>query len=130
MTTRGLRRLWFLGLWLMLPWPLVVFSDGFVPAVRYAILATATTLLAVTEGAGGPVGMIMGLFVGYAVATTLCCWVLAWGISRMLARLPAATGRNVSLAVLGAGLIVSLLFEPYTTPFGRGLHGGLLQVLS
>ena len=41
MTETNQRRLLFLGLWLTLPWPMVVFGEAFVPAVRYVLLAAA-----------------------------------------------------------------------------------------
>jgi hypothetical protein len=130
MTTRTTRRLWLLGLWLLVPWPLTVFSESFVPAVRYTILATATALVAVTEGAAGPVGMILGLMVGYALATTALCWLLAWAISRLLGRLPERRARLITFGCLGGGLLLALVFEPYRTTFGRAARGGLLAVLS
>lgn len=130
MTPRMLRRIWFLGLWLLLPWPLSVIGHAFVPAVRYAILACAGSSVALTEGAAGPVGMIVALFVGVAILTTLACWVIAWSIAKLLARLPVTYASTITWACLGFGLFVALFFEPYRTPFGRALTGGLLQVLS
>ena len=124
------RRLWFFGLWLLLPWPFVLFGEAFVPAVRFVILAGAASAVALTEGAAGPVGMIIGLFVGYAIGTTLLCWLFAWLISLALAPLPETTARRLTLACLVAGLVFALLFDPYTTPFGRASRGGLLEVLS
>jgi hypothetical protein len=130
MTPAAIRRTWFLGLWLLLPWPLALIGDGFVPAVRYAILAAASSSIAVVEGAAGPVGAIVALLTGYAVVTTLACWGIAWGIGRGLALLPAAQAAAVTWVCLGLGLAVALFAEPYRTPFGRAVSGGLLQVLS
>ena len=130
MKPRMLRRAWFLGLWLLLPWPLSVIGDAFVPSVRYALLACAASSVALAEGAAGPVALIVALFVGIAILTTSACWVIAWAIAKLLARLPAAQASTITWACLGFGLIVALFFEPYRTPFGRALTGGLLQVLS
>jgi hypothetical protein len=130
MKPRVLRRIWFLGLWMLLPWPLSVIGSAFVPAVRYAILACASSSIALTEGAASPVGSIVALFVGVTLLTTLACWVIAWVIAKLLARLPLGYASAITWACLGFGLFVALLFEPYRTPFGRALTGGLLQVLS
>jgi hypothetical protein len=130
MTPRALRRIWFLGLWLLLPWPLVLIGDGLVPAVRFAVLAAAAGVIALAEGAAGPVGAIVGLFVAYALATALACWLLAWVVARMLARLPAAYAAAITWTLLGVALVVALFLAPYRTPFGRAATGGLLQVLS
>jgi len=130
MKPRALRRVWFLGLWLLRPWPLTVVGDAFVPSVRYALLACAGSAVAFTEGAAGPVGLIVALFVGVALVTALACWIIAWAIARGLARIPVALATKLTWGCLGLGLLVALVFEPYRTPFGRALTGGLLQVLS
>jgi hypothetical protein len=130
MEHRTLRRVWFVGLWLLLPWPMTVVGPAFVPSVRYALLACAGSSVALTEGAAGPVGLIVALFVGVASLTTLGCWLIAWAIGRLLVRLPVAQATALTWACLGLGLFVALYFEPYRTPFGRALTGGLLQVLS
>jgi len=130
MKHRTLRRLWFLGLWLLLPWPLSIIGDAFVPSARYALLAAAAASFALVEGAAGPVASIVALFVGVAAFTTLACWVIAWLMARLLVRLPMAQASAITWASLGTGLFVALFFEPYRTPFGRALTGGLLRVLS
>lgn len=129
MEFRALRLAWFFGLWLLLPWPLPVIGDAFVPAVRYALLACAGSSVALSEGAAGPVGSIVALFVGMALLTALACWVLAWAISKASARLPVRLANAMTWACLGTGLFVALFCEPYRTPFGRSMTGGLLQVL-
>jgi hypothetical protein len=130
MSERGLRRLWFLGLWLLMPWPLFIFADAFVPAVRYVLLGAAAAAIALFEGSSGPVGLIVTLFVGMGVATTGACWVLAFVAGRLLVRLPGRTSMALTGLVMGPSLLIALVFEPYRTPFGRALKGGLLQVLS
>jgi len=130
MEHRTLRRVWFVGLWLLLPWPLTVVGDAFVPSARYALLAGASSSIALTEGAAGPVALIVALLVGVAGLTALGCWVIAWGIGRLLVRLPIAHAAALTWVCLGLGLFVALFFEPYRTPFGRALTGGLLQALS
>jgi len=130
MEFRTLRRVWFAGIWFLVPWPMLIMQDAFVPASRYAVLAGAATAIATMEGAAGPVAQLVGLFVGWAVGTSLLCWLLAWSLATVAARLPHRTARFLTLAILGTGLFYALVFEPYRTPFGRALRGGLLQVLS
>jgi hypothetical protein len=125
-----LRRLWFAGLWLLWPWPLVIFADAFVPAARYALLAAAAAAVALHEGAAGPVGMIVALLVGMALVTTAGCWVLAFVVARVLAYLPRRASVVLTLLLLGIGLVVALVSSPYRMPFGRAPYGGLLEVLS
>jgi hypothetical protein len=114
----------------MLPWPLVAFADAFVPAARYILLGSVATLVALTEGASGPVGLVVSLLMGWGLVTTLACWLLAWIIGRGLAGLPLAVQRATTWGGLGSLLVAGLAFEPYVTPFGRALRGGLLAVLS
>jgi len=130
MTPVRLRRIWFVGLWLLLPWPFALLGDGLVPAVRYAILAIAGASIAIVEGAAGPVGMIVALFAGLAIATALACWGIAWVVGKGLDRLPATQAAAITWVCLALGLAVALFGEPYRTPFGRAVTGGLLQVLS
>ena len=130
MSERVLRRLWFAGFWFALPWPLLLFADAFVPAARYALLGAAAMAVAAVEGSSGPVALIVTLFLVMALATTAGCWVLAWLVARTLARLPRRTAAVLTLVLLGLGVLAALVFEPYRTPFGRALSGGLLEVLS
>lgn len=130
MHLQRLRRLWFFGLWLLLPWPLLVLQDAWVPAVRYVLLGLAAALVAITEGAAGPVGLIVLLFLGWGALTSLLTWLLAWLIAKLLDQLPAKFAIALTACILGSGLAWALLLEPYRTPFGRALRGGLLQVLS
>lgn len=130
MNPRTLRRLWFVGLWLMLPWPMFAFSNALVPAVRYALLALVTLAMAATQGASGPVLLILVLFVVMATGTALGCWLLAWAIERLLRHLPAAAQRSITFGALAVALVWAVAFAPYRTSFGRALTGGLLEVLS
>lgn len=127
---RTLRRVWFVGLWLVLPWPMFVFNDAVVPAVRYALLATVALAMAVTQGAAGPVVLIVVLFVAMALGTTLGCWLLAWGIEKLLRNLPPTAQRTITFGALAVALVWAVAFAPYRTSFGRTLTGGLLDVLS
>jgi hypothetical protein len=127
---RPIRRLWFGGLWLFLPWPLLIFSDALVPAVRYLLLGSVAASVAIAEGASGPVGMLVVLFLGMAALTTLGCWLLACLAAMLLGPLPLRTQRTISWFCLAVALAASLVWEPYRTPFGRALAGGLLDVLS
>ena len=74
--------------------------------------------------------LITVLFVVMAAGTTFACWLLAWGIERLLAELPAKARVSVTFGCLGIALFCALAFEPYRTSFGRALRGGLLDVLS
>ena len=130
MQPRTLRRLWFVGFWLLMPWPLYIFGDAFVPAVRYLILGVVAATVAVAEGASGPVGGLVFLFLGMGLITTLACWAAAWLTSKLLIHFSVFTQRTVTLGGLGSALLFCLVFEPYATPFGRALTGGLLEVLS
>jgi hypothetical protein len=120
---------WFAGLWLLLPWPMPIVGNAFVPAVRYAILATAATAVALKEGAAGPVGGIVGLFIGMTLAATLGCWLLAWVVARALGSLPPLLQQRITWLFLVAGVMIALTLSPYRTYFGPAQTGGLLAVL-
>ena len=130
MDVRSWRRLWFAGIWLLFPWPLLILQDAFVPAARYLLLGTVAATVAIAEGAAGPVGLLVVLFLGWGIGTSLLSWLLAWLVARVLSQLPSRIAISVSGCILGGALIWASFFEPYRTPFGRALRGGLLQVLS
>lgn len=130
MEVPGLRRLWFAGIWLLFPWPLLVLQDASVPAVRYLLLGVVAATVAIAEGAAGPVGLLVVLFLGWGIGTSFCSWLLAWAISRLLGKLPKSAALSLSFGSLAVALVWALFFEPYRTLFGRALKGGLLQVLS
>jgi hypothetical protein len=130
MDARHLRWLWFVGIWLLFPWPLFILQEAWVPAVRYLLLGLVAATVAIVEGAAGPVGLLVTLFLGWGIGTSLCSWLLAWAITKLLGQLSSRVAVSLSLVALGTALIWAITFEPYRTPFGRALRGGLLQVLS
>lgn len=130
MRSRALRRVWWVGIWLLFPWPLLIYSEAWVPAVRYLILAAVAGSVAVMEGAAGPVGQLVLLFAIWGIGTSLLAWLIAWLIAKLLALLPDRVAIALTIGILGIGLCWAIFFEPYRTPFGRAIRGGLLQVLS
>jgi hypothetical protein len=98
--------------------------------VRYGLLAAVALAMAVTQGAAGPVALIVVLFALMAVGTTVACWLLAWAITKLLKDLPVAAQWAITFVSLALALLSVLVFEPYRTSFGRALTGGLLDVLS
>lgn len=130
MSIRRARWIWFLGLWLLLPWPMWLLADGWAPGVRYTILTAAAASVMFVEGGSGVVQMVVVFFALHALATTLGCAGLAWCAASLLARAPARWVAPVTLGALAVGLIASLLLPLYRTPFGRAPVGGLLEILS
>ncbi|MCP4036951.1 MAG: hypothetical protein GY944_27190 [bacterium] len=127
---RRLRRLCFVGIFFLVPWPLWVLQDAFVPAARYVLLGGVAATVALFEGAAGPVRQIVLLFLGWGALTSALSWGLAWAFARLAGALPDRTALLTTYSLLTAGLVWALFFEPYRTPFGRAVRGGLLQVLS
>ncbi len=130
MTEANQRRLLFLGLWLTLPWPMLVFGDAFVPAVRYVLLAAAAAAVGLREGVAGSGPLLIGLFVAWALGTTLATWIVAWLVGRLLVWLGPRWRVACLLGILVGSLALSLLCTPYSTPFGRTPRGGLVEILS
>ena len=130
MSRRGLRWIWFLGLFLLAPWPLSAIGDAYVPAVRYLMLASAGLAVAFAEGAQGPVPLIIGLMVVAALGYTALCVALAGLIVRALERLGQIPALGITLLALCVALAVALIGTPYLTPFGHAPRGGLLEIFS
>jgi len=127
MTAR--RGLLFLGFFLLVPVPIIVFGGG-VPVVHLVELAALCALVALREGAAGPVKMMLFLFAAEALVGAVLCWLAAWSVDRGLRRFPGRRVDLVLLAVLTAAVVATLLFDVYATPFGRAPHGNLWEVLT
>jgi hypothetical protein len=130
MSLRTTRWLWFLGVWLMLPWPMLLFANAWVPAVRYLLLTLVSLTVGVFEGAAGPVPMIILLFALHATVYTAAAWGMAWGASRALGGVAPGARGWLTLGALATALALSLAFDVYRTPFGTAPVGNLLRVLS
>jgi hypothetical protein len=130
MSVRGTRWLWFVGVWLMLPWPMALLADAWVPAARYLLLTLVSLAIGILEGAAGPVPGIILLFALHAMVYSAAAWGIAWGASRALAGVAPGTRRWVTLGSLTIALALSLAFDLYRTPFGSAPFANLLGVLS
>ncbi len=130
MPKRSLRRSLFLALFLLAPLPMVGIDVAIVPAARYCLLTGVCLSVAFLEGGAGPVGAIAALFAANAILYTLLLWGIAWGASRLLAHLPAAATRNALLGTIAIAILLALLFDLYTTPYGTAPHTNLIGVLS
>jgi hypothetical protein len=130
MSARAIRWLLFGALALALPFPMLGPFEAFVPAVRYAILLSAASAVAVAEGAAGPVPMILGLLALNVAASLAAAWVAAWIASRLLGAVGSPTlRRRAVLAAICAGLALASILPVYHTPFGRAPTASLLGVL-
>lgn len=119
----------FACLALLLPLPFLFF-DAFIPLARMALLTSVTIAVAVREGAGGPVRMIVGMFVAHTVVYTLVLAFAARLVATGLRRLPTTTALMVVTAALVAGLAWATLTRPYVTPFGVEPRSNLFEALS
>jgi len=129
LSIRTARWLCFIGLFLLLPWPMLVF-DAFVPAVRYVILAGAALAVLLVEGGAGPVPGIVLLFCLHAVVYTAVAWILSWAATRLVSQASPRALAPLTWIALAAGFTIALVLEPDRTSFGHRATGGLLDILS
>jgi hypothetical protein len=130
MSVRATRWLWFVALFALLPLPWMAMGVSVVPAVRYAMLATAGLAVALTEGAQGPAPIIVGMFVLAAVLATGACGLLALAVGRLLGRTSPRRRAALTLGFIVLALLAALLTQPYRTPYGHGPRGGLVEIFS
>ena len=131
MTVRRAHWLIFLGVVLVVPWPMRLIAPVFAPAAHYLLLAGVVAAVIVAEGSGGPVPAIFGVFLGSALASLLASWLVASVTTRaVLARLSPSVRRRVVYVVLIVGLVLAVAVGGYRTPFSRLQSGNLLQALS
>ncbi|MDJ0848365.1 MAG: hypothetical protein QNK04_08315 [Myxococcota bacterium] len=129
LSPRAARWLLFGVALLTVPLPMLQFGAN-IPVARYLLLAGVTGGLVVTEGTGTIPLVLFGLFVGHALVYGGLLWVGAWLLTRLVAAAaPRALTPLVALVALGA-LLVTSLFDVYTTPFAaRSRHTNLLHVI-
>ncbi|MDG2307250.1 MAG: hypothetical protein P8R42_21910 [Candidatus Binatia bacterium] len=126
--TTARRALWTAALFLA-PVPLLAFADAFVPTMRVVELALVVAITIFVEGSHGVALLLLGLLAAHIVVYGLLLWlgarVLAASIERAA---PAALG-GITLALIGAGLLVTIAFPVYDSPFHARLpHTSLLEV--
>ena len=130
MSLRAIRWLLFGALVLALPFPMLGPFEALVPPVRYAVLLGAASMVALAEGAAGPVPLILGLLALNLGSSLAAAWVVAWAASRVLGGVssPALRAGLVVTAVC-IGLSAAAFFSIYETTFGRAPTANLLGVL-
>jgi hypothetical protein len=130
MSVRAVRWLLFGSLVLALPFPMLGPFAALVPPIRYAILLGAASAVALTEGAAGPVGLILGLL-GLNLAVSLAAaWLAAWVLSRAVGALqPPALRTGLAVGAVCVGLALAASLPVYATVFGRAPSANLLGVL-
>ena len=131
MTQRRARWVLFLGIVLLVPWPMHVMEPVFAPTAHYLLLAGAVAAVVGVEGGGGPVPLLLAMFAGYALFYLALSWVVAWAVTRLvLARSSPTTRGRLVLGVLCIGLIVAVVTRGYQTPFSRLPRANLFEALS
>jgi len=130
MTVRTACWLLFIVFALTIPLPLLGPLSALAPAARYLILASVTASVALVEGASGPVPLILLLFAVHAFVYLALEWLSAWIIARALSNFSPGIRNILVIAICGALLIVSIVFDLYRTPFGTIPRSNLLGLLS
>lgn len=115
---------------LVLPFPVLGPFGGMIPPVRHLILLAATSAVAASEGAAGPVTGLLVLFALHAVVTLLVALALAWVAARLLGGLQPGVRRSLVWVAIALMLAIASIFELYTPPFGRSPTANLFGVLS
>ena len=114
---------------LAIPWPMPGPFDIFVPAVRYAMLAVAASAVGLSEGAAGPLPLVIGLLVVQTIGTIALSLGLAWLLAKLLA---GVSSRLRSMSVLGLGgawILYCLVVDVYRTALGDHDTANLLGVI-
>jgi hypothetical protein len=127
-SVRGARRLLWIAALLLVPLPMLQFGAQ-VPVAQYLLLAGVCAALALFEGGGGILAILLALFLAHALVYALGLWAVAALAARLLGRLSPRARAAVTALVVLAGTAVALAGRPYVTPFDRTPRGNLLSVL-
>lgn len=129
MSLRASRRILWVALLAMLPLPMLAF-DASIPVIRYLLLAGVTVGLILAEGMGAIPGSILGLIALHAVVYAALLWAVAWLLARLLVAMAPRASGALTIGVVVAALVVTSLFDVYTTPFAAtSARTSLLHVL-
>jgi hypothetical protein len=128
---RTARALLAILLFLVVPLPMVVLGDGWVPGVRYLLLGGVVGAVMLAGGGAGPVPLILFFFVLHALAAAGLALLAAHVFTRAVLRyLPRPAVAAVTLGLIIVALGVSIAFDVYETPFGRTPRSNLMGILS
>lgn len=129
MSTRAARRILWLGLLCMLPLPMLQFG-AWIPVTRFLLLALVTAGLVVTEGSGPVPLTALGLLLAHVLVYAALLWLAARLFVAALQRLLPSALAPVTLGLVAAGLVVTIAFPVYETPFAPvSPRANLLHVL-
>jgi hypothetical protein len=128
-TERAARRWLWLGLFAVLPLPLLGLQSGVAPAARSLELGAVCVAVMVVESARGVAPVLAAIFLAQALLYGLALWLAARLAARALrAASPRARGAAV-VAILIAGALVASSTAVYRTPFrAAGSRATLLEV--
>lgn len=124
---------WVLFGALLLTWPLPMLGlEGtLIPVARFLQLALALSGLAIVEGTGGMVGLLVALLWAHVLVYAALLFAAGWLLRRVaLERIPGARLRALVVGVAVAGLLGwSIVGRPYDTQFHHSkAHASLLEI--
>ena len=129
MSPRAARWILWISFVLMVPVPILLLGPGLVPAARLILLGGIALAVALFESSRGAVVMLAGILLAQGLLYMGLLWLAAYLASRGLGRLPAKSVTRITLAVVAAGLLVTLAFEVYRGPFrAQSYRANLLHV--
>jgi len=109
--------------------PLVIPLSASVPAARILMLAGisfATMVVESTRGAAVPLAILLLLQAMLAMAAL---WIVAYGVSRLMAHVASGTRTAVTVAVVVVLVAVTTVGSFYRDPYRpESLHANLIQV--
>jgi hypothetical protein len=129
MSSRATRRLLWIAALAIVPLPMLQFHE-LAPVTRYLLLAGVVAGLMWTEGTGTIPWIFFGLMLGHALVYAGLLWTAAWALARGLRALAPSRAGALALLLVAAGVILTLAFDVYRTPFAaESLHANLWTVL-
>ncbi len=129
MTRRAARNWLWLGSMFVLPLPFFLMLTGVVPLVRLAMFGAIHLYLAVSEGFGGAIALVVGLLILQVIAYAGLLWLLAHLLAGVLVRFAPRRVAFLTAMLLGISVWMAMVFEPYRLPFrAESTRGNLLAI--
>lgn len=123
------RRLLWIAALLLVPVPLLIFTEAFVPTARLLELAGVVLITIFVEGSAGAAPAILGMFLVHALVYAILLWVACWLVTAAVARVaPRALGW-VTFGLIAAAVTAGIATPLYHTPFqARTPYSTLFEV--
>jgi hypothetical protein len=126
---RAVRRLLWVAALFVVPFPILAFGPGLVPAAHQLELGLLALAFGMAESMQGVTLTLAVAFLVPGLTFAALLWLPAWLVAHVLGKLPPHTRMRAALLLVMLGVAFTLASPIYETPFSsRSARSTLLDV--